>query len=607
VNAVLTFSTGYRLLDRPIHRTRLELAAVVVLASAFFLWFALPLWQSASATSRQVATFSCDELVHLQKVRGAVEDGTFRIHYPSYGYLYFNLALTVLLALKPFVAVSDHTIILVLRIIPTLFAVGTVAVAFAMARRHFGRVAGGLAALLMALSCREFLEWSVVSHPDVVQDFFFLLGAAFLCRFAEAGGRKWLLWASAAAGLAFATKYGGVFLLPVLWAVCVAHAFGMRPPEGEEPAPEAFAGLARRLAHVAAGLCAVGGVVALLAKEDRSKNLGIWLGLAVLLLAASKLVGRWTESRPRLAGAAGRVLLSLLVFLLAFFVASPYSFSGWEFVDGIQIGSEKLSFGHGFREAGGGLEWFSLLLSESGLSPLLAVLALLCLVRVGLDARREGWRRLLRADGVLWAVVLFFVAYLVVRVQQRRLRFILMAVPPLIVLSTAVVGYVLRRWAGRRGVVGAGIVVAAVCAAVVPTSVRRLVAFRSDMAARETTSVRMQAGRWMAEHFAAGTTVLADHYAYVPVELDLLAFTHGGRLSYLRSKDPDVVVVTDKVASRFSDPDRAEDFGDGPDRYLEIHAYYRALADGTAGYERVRDFGEGEVRVYRRKPASAGG
>ncbi|NQT87118.1 hypothetical protein HQ560_10155, partial [bacterium] len=182
---------------------------------------------------------------------------------------------------------------------------------------------------------------------------------------------------------------------------------------------------------------------------------------------------------------------------------------------------------------------------------------------------------------------------------QRRLRFILMAVPPLIVLSTAVVAQTLRRWPGRRGVVGAWVVVVAACGVVAPSSVSRLVAFRQDMGSREESHVRMQAGRWMAEEFDPSSKVLADYYAYVPKAFDDMSFTGGGKLSLLEKKNPDLVVVTDKISERYADPERGKDSRDGEKDYLEVHEYYRALAAGEAGYALSRDFGE--VQVYRRK------
>jgi hypothetical protein len=116
---------------------------------------------------------------------------------------------------------------------------------------------------------------------------------------------------------------------------------------------------------------------------------------------------------------------------------------------------------------------------------------------------------------------------------------------------------------------------------------------------REATDVRMRAGRWLGEHFDASCKVLADHYAYVPPKFQSMSFTFGGKLSDLAKRDPDVVVVVDKVSSRYADPGRGEDFRDGPERYLRIHEYYQALQAGSAGYELAKDFGE--VQIYRKR------
>ncbi len=46
----------------------------------------------------------------------------------------------------------------------------------------------------------------------------------FVCRFLEEERTNWLKWASVSAGFAFASKFGGWLLLPMIWMVGIFHA-----------------------------------------------------------------------------------------------------------------------------------------------------------------------------------------------------------------------------------------------------------------------------------------------------------------------------------------------------------------------------------------------
>jgi hypothetical protein len=58
---------------------------------------------------------------------------------------------------------------------------------------------------------------------------------------------------------------------------------------------------------------------------------------------------------------------------------------------------------------------------------------------------------------------------------------------------------------------------------------------------------------------------------------------------------PELIVVHDEMHSRYADPENAESYFHGPDKYNEVRAYYLALT-GESDCSLVRDFGP--VRVY---------
>lgn len=116
----------------------------------------------------------------------------------------------------------DATTFIVLgRLITVLFSMGTVLFMFLVGRAMFSPRTGLLAALLLTLS----LEHVKISHdmvPDVTMVFFLLPSFFFIWKVYVRGRTADYLLAGAFAGLAFTTKYGGIFLfLPLV----LAHAF----------------------------------------------------------------------------------------------------------------------------------------------------------------------------------------------------------------------------------------------------------------------------------------------------------------------------------------------------------------------------------------------
>lgn len=113
------------------------------------------------------------------------------------------------------------TFIILGRLITVLFGLGSVAVLFLIGREMFGRRAGLLAALLLALS-PDHVKISHDMVPDVTMVFFLLPSFFFIWKVYVRGRTADYLLAGAFAGLAFTTKYGGLFLfLPLV----LAHAF----------------------------------------------------------------------------------------------------------------------------------------------------------------------------------------------------------------------------------------------------------------------------------------------------------------------------------------------------------------------------------------------
>jgi 4-amino-4-deoxy-L-arabinose transferase-like glycosyltransferase len=164
---------------------------------------------------RMLDVFSLDEANAVAVVAYLFRTG-WELNTFSYGGLFFYIPLVVVKCLG-FVGfeISHQLIAYVMRGICLFFGVGCVVLVYQLGRLVRGPWVGSIAAWLLVLN-PIFLRWSVETHPDVPQ-LFWITCALWICVRAIVDRRtKWFWLAGLFAGLAFATKYAGVFLFPIL-------------------------------------------------------------------------------------------------------------------------------------------------------------------------------------------------------------------------------------------------------------------------------------------------------------------------------------------------------------------------------------------------------
>ncbi|MBT4139680.1 MAG: hypothetical protein HOE48_17305, partial [Candidatus Latescibacteria bacterium] len=112
--------------------------------------------------------------------------------------------------------VSEHVVLLVLRLFCALSGIGCLWFMYRIGLEVFGRKVA-LVAVFLFLVLPTFLRWTVESHPDLPQLFWILFSVLFALRYTNKFGYRNVCLAAIGAGLAFGTKFGGVFLLPTLY------------------------------------------------------------------------------------------------------------------------------------------------------------------------------------------------------------------------------------------------------------------------------------------------------------------------------------------------------------------------------------------------------
>jgi 4-amino-4-deoxy-L-arabinose transferase-like glycosyltransferase len=168
-----------------------------------------------------VGVFSADEELSGRIVRHMVAAPTLSpSHFFAYGALSHELAALIAIPISWF-RPDEQAALLGLRLVALGGGLAGIALTYLLGARLYNAWAGLAAAVLVALTA-EVAGWSVTAHPDTLQ--LALIAGCLLavCGVRDRPDRRRIVGAAALAGLAFATKYGGVLLLPLILLAALA-------------------------------------------------------------------------------------------------------------------------------------------------------------------------------------------------------------------------------------------------------------------------------------------------------------------------------------------------------------------------------------------------
>lgn len=578
------------------------LGASLVVA-AYFTWVAWDTLLVAADNARLVSVFQADEYTHLVLLRDALSDGTFYLRFPYYGHSYFNAVLLPLSALAQIMPVGETAIIVALRLGSLIPAALTVLLTFVLAERYWSRGVAWLASIGMMLVNSPLTHWAVTSHPDSLQTLAIVAALYCTCRFVEGREHAWQDRAAALAGLAFATKYGGVLLLPLV----VAAGFFV---EGDLERARTRAIQALRLMSGIAG--SVGLIMTLYEpwtahRFDQHMSLRLILrGGCVALVAVGALAPFWRGVMRlwRLPGWALAGARSVALFVTAFVLASPFSLVDLGFIRGMLAQSRQAKRGYFFDATGNPADWLGILARPGVVGLLgmgLAGTGLALLVR---DARfNRGAPILPRVTLAAWS--LGTMAFLMLRVNDRVDRYLLLVIPALFIFAADAAA---RLWAWAKAGTGNRLVrwiaLAGIALAILNEGrlgLARQAEFVGGRASLVQTSDAVRAGRWMLSNVPRDSRVLYDFYSYVPPEFAAARASWGMTAAEVEEVGAEVVVVNDRIRSRYASAADSARFQWGPTAFLPVHEFYGDLERGALAFAPV--FRTGGITIYRRRGA----
>lgn len=618
-----TYSNNAPLRKVPIFWQRFETLLIFALIALFFAWMFWPLLWVAIENQRLVAVFYSDETIHFRLIKKALSERSLMIYFESYGHLYFNITLLPLYIISFFTNLSDVEIMFALRLVPALFGSMTAVTTFFLARRYFGSLAGWVSFVLLLTLPLEFLTRSVISNVDVPQIFFLTLGIFFCIQFADQSRLRWLFLASVAAGLAFACKYSGLFLLPLVWLLAIGHLL----LRNKQPIAYLDTRLVAQVARYAtAGIGVIGIIVGIVVTPElgiavhlltsdggftdpinllllqRLQMITFGISAMMLLLVMIGPIWRMFQKTPILSQALVMLAATSGFFILAFSVSSPFSYARLAFIQGIVRESRDKGIGLSLAADTNGLLWFDVLLSPHIINPFVMTLIVLSFTLVIWAFVKKGWKAIFTPTFILWFWVAFYLTYLILRVNYRPPHYLLPIVPFLCILAAVPFGMVSKFFSnhlqGWRYYATTAFVVLMVASFQAPILFNHVTNFRTAQLQREKNHPMVKAGNWIQENYPLSTRILYGLYTYVPTRFTSTAGSDR-TLKKMLEFDPDIVVVNVHEMSTYEDATKAEQFVLGANIFLERYDYYKTLKNPSGDYKLVYD--SPKVYIYEHK------
>ena len=520
------------------------------------------------------------------------------------------------------VSVDESLIIIVLRLIPLIFGIFTVVLIFLIARSLIGSLYGWMAVLFLLILPTNYLKFTIVSHPDILQVFFVVLGLYFCYRLAADFRWKWLIGASAAAGLAFSCKYGGIFILPVIFIITVIHCIKIDSLNSAILKSQRFKKMTVVFIPVVGLLLILGGIfftpdftARLLSRDgcissihkilllNKSRMLSQITGWFLILLAVSRIVvhkERFRQYVNNMQMIIFCTFISIGLFTLAFFVASPFLFLGFNFLTGILKEFQSKTTGINFIEAHSPITWISILFSSKLMGKELFFFALINFFGMIVMLIKYKSRKEFSFTSLMWCFIIIYMCFIMMKIRVVRTRYLFPVVPMFVLIGVQsikdIVNFISEKINNKIFVI---CIVLIISALELPFAFMRTYRLRNRLVRRVEMSKSVEVGKWIENNFPPSTSILYDHFSYVPPFFKNVKGTWDATLDVLNNFRPDLVVVHVKSEEMFKDTTRIGNYLGGVDYFIDRHEYYRALENRSTCYRLVyenRDF-----KVFQKK------
>ncbi len=400
-----------------------------------------------------MAVFSTDEPYAVEKIAQNLQENRLDPYgFYNYGYIYHSVIFYLARVFQALdYAVDMRFLAALARAVSFAAYVLLMLVMYRMMKLATNDALFASCFAVLLASTPNLYFWAQYVHPDLLQACLLLLAMYVACRYQRVSGA---FAAAAIAGLAFATKYSGIFMFPFL------------------PLPSFFAVIHDRIA------------------------------------AQQRLT--WRDAGRFLLALAGMTALFLGVWL----VTNPTVIANFhEVVTDIRFESTHVSIGTSAAEPANPFLWFPVIYREFGLSGSVIVAVGLALLAWYLFQHRRQPRALLatplhRALLTLLPYSAFVFLHLFFFVRARTPRYLFHLLPYVIVLSGA--GIALFAQSRKRAERWNLFVACGLTVAILPMTVATIQFMKAS--SQKYDHPYLQASAWIEQHFPPETSILADVY-----------------------------------------------------------------------------------------------
>ena len=478
-----------------------------------------------------MSVFSSDEPYAVGLLAMNLEEGKLNPQgFYNYGYFYHTLTFYICQGLEQFdYTIDERFIAYTFRFISLLSYIGLILLSYKLTKHITCNEMLSLCASFFLASLPHLYYRAQNIHPDLLQTFL-MMAAAYVAlrwhRFSSA------FWASFLAGVAFGTKYSGIFILPFL------------------PIPALLAFWHNISQHH---------------QRPRRKILSVFLGV---------------------------YLGAFLLFLTGWCLTNPTILSNFqEVIQDILFGKQQLALGTGWKESPHFWLWFPVLHDEFKLGSILLLSGLLMLLANAVMRKKE-WRSFIQhaVPRTIFTLVLYTgisSVYALVAINSRQPRYIFHIFPFLIVLCITGISRLIscetfkQKW---RLVIIAGMIV---CITPLSLSAVKSMAWCSQKYQHQY----IRATQWIEAHYSPHTTILADAYSYQSPRFTRYQRVWGVDENSLVYFQPTLVIINKTLSGRWSWKREATKFADLDfvlgkyvDRREEIQAFHLKLFSEASPY-----------------------
>lgn len=195
------------------------------------LWLVLGTIALGTDNLRMIKHFDVDEST-LVEFAGKTYSHIFvpledNVTYPQFFYYLAGIVLFPFTLLK---GINYQMIAIILRSLNTFAGMLTAIFIYFFCLKFFRSILAGILGSLLFSTIPGYMCWLVNSRPHPLEILFILLVFYFCFRIVEQYRPKFLIGAIIFCGLATATKFGGLFLIPIIWVACLYYIVQLRTP-----------------------------------------------------------------------------------------------------------------------------------------------------------------------------------------------------------------------------------------------------------------------------------------------------------------------------------------------------------------------------------------